>query len=424
MPVTFRVARHPARARRWSDTASVHVTPVNILETACKQQSTKVGRIVQFSISGEGQEGPLYIIPSPNGFMNTVVDAYNEHHMLILRPDDVWLAVLCQFNFFLNGTGRAEQLRAAFVSHESKIFLELSVADDDMGRMARLMTRETEKAVVTVDPTLRAWAEPDFSTTTDHDRTVGAVLIMSTLKEYFTYKRRKRGTCGLPQVTLEGDKSDWEKILGRIEKLKEYGVECVAWYHLLRPVISRLVRAYDAPESLANVEFWERIVHYRPRTCSPSWYTGWINAFGVFSKEGLWIGHALNLQADSVEAPESLTAKEFWVTYAIPERMSHELVLDDTPYHRLGATSVPPAFAEVDVTVQFTVGGPEVECVMVAGTLGTRVGSSGETDSDVSQTGEDDVMRTMSAWYLFTKRELVDGDVYGMELGAKRPRIA
>lgn len=29
--------------------------------------------------------------------------------------------------------------------------------------------------------------------------------------------------CGIPSVTLEGEKSDWENLLLRIDKLKEFG---------------------------------------------------------------------------------------------------------------------------------------------------------------------------------------------------------
>ena len=50
------------------------------------------------------------------------------------------------------------------------------------------------------------------------------------LQAYFSYKCCL--TCGIPQVTLEGTKEDWERILSRLEKLKEYGVETLAWYHL------------------------------------------------------------------------------------------------------------------------------------------------------------------------------------------------
>src|SRR5436190_1799082 len=54
------------------------------------------------------------IIPSfNNGFVGTALRAYNGHHRLILRPDDIWIAILTQFNLFVNA--RAENLRHLFV---------------------------------------------------------------------------------------------------------------------------------------------------------------------------------------------------------------------------------------------------------------------------------------------------------------------
>jgi hypothetical protein len=112
---------------------------------------------------------------------------------------------------------------------------------------------------------------------------------MSTLKAYFEYVFESID-CGIPRVTLEGTKKDWEGILGRLEKLKEYGVETTAWYHLLVPVITRFVRAFDAPKSAANVEFWQQVAHFVPGGSGPSHYSGWISAFCVFDPEGKWIG--------------------------------------------------------------------------------------------------------------------------------------
>jgi hypothetical protein len=48
--------------------------------------------------------------------VHTVILAYNKHHALIIRPDDVWLAILTQISLFVSAN--AELLRASFVAHE------------------------------------------------------------------------------------------------------------------------------------------------------------------------------------------------------------------------------------------------------------------------------------------------------------------
>ncbi|KAL9008753.1 MAG: hypothetical protein Q9180_009471 [Flavoplaca navasiana] len=78
---------------------------------------------------------------------------------------------------------------------------------------------------------------PAFTTTTQTDVVVASILLMGLTQKYFDFKIKLR--CGLPSVTLLGERSDWELILKRTEKLNEYGEEPMEFYKLLRPVISR-----------------------------------------------------------------------------------------------------------------------------------------------------------------------------------------
>jgi hypothetical protein len=114
--------------------------------------------------------------------VHTVIQCYNGHNALVIRPDDVWLAILTQFNFFVNGN--AEQLRKQFVSHEGKKELEIKATGNrytvDFGFMARQMTNLIDENIV--DPALREWILPDFSTTTVNDVTVSSIVMMATLK--------------------------------------------------------------------------------------------------------------------------------------------------------------------------------------------------------------------------------------------------
>jgi hypothetical protein len=244
--------------------------------------------------------------PFRNGFVSTVIRAYNQHHALVIRPDDVWLAILCQFNYFVSAN--AAILRACFVAHDGRRELAITADGDryslNFGLIARRMVDLLEKNVV--DPTLREWATPDFTTTTANDRTVGAILMMATLKEYFGYKVGGLA-CGIPRVTLAGEKSDWVNILGRLEKLKEYGIEAIAWYHLLHPVVARFVAAFDNPASQENVDFWQKVAHQEGGGSMLRFYSGWINAFNAFSQKGAWLGHRLDLVRSSRERREALT---------------------------------------------------------------------------------------------------------------------
>ena len=63
---------------------------------------------------------------SSNAVLRAFVSAYNQHHDIVLSPDDMWMVVCMQFAAYLNEN--AEQLRSLFVEHvEGKI--ELTVQD-------------------------------------------------------------------------------------------------------------------------------------------------------------------------------------------------------------------------------------------------------------------------------------------------------
>jgi hypothetical protein len=234
--------------------------------------------------------------PQQHGLVRTVIDAYNRHHALVLRPDDIWLCILTQFSLFVNGPGRAEALRSQFVHHDGEERLVVRTGGTrytvDFGRMAEQMTTLMEKKLA--DPILRDWIFPSFTTTTSNDTTVASIVMMATFKSYFDYEFVTE--CGIPRVTLLGDRSDWEDILARIERLKEYGPETKTWYRLLQPVLRRFVLSFDEgyAENSENLEFWQRVAHHVGGGSGETTYLrGWIAAFGVFDSNGKWIGGSL-----------------------------------------------------------------------------------------------------------------------------------
>jgi len=64
------------------------------------------------------------ILSAENGFVDAVTTAYNGHHHLVIRPDDVWQAIITQFSFYVNAN--AEKLRNKFVNFEKKENLMVS----------------------------------------------------------------------------------------------------------------------------------------------------------------------------------------------------------------------------------------------------------------------------------------------------------
>ncbi|KAG0000963.1 hypothetical protein BGZ79_005260, partial [Entomortierella chlamydospora] len=182
MPVTFAPSKVPAESFNKYQPNVELLSQESLFKGACYDQYNRSDEILQSSFQG------LYdIAPKSNGFVHTVTEAYNWHRALIIRPDDVWIAILVQLNFFVNGN--AELLRSQFVSHEGQKTLEVQESGNrhtvDFGKMAKDMTAEIDRNIV--DPSLREWILPDFTTTTDNDIIVSSVVMIATMKKYHKY---------------------------------------------------------------------------------------------------------------------------------------------------------------------------------------------------------------------------------------------
>lgn len=332
------------------------------------------------------------ILPQPNGFVHTVIEAYNRHRALIVRPDDVWLAILTQFSFFVNGN--AEALRSAFVAHEGKRELVITAIGNrysvNPGDLACRMTTLMQEHII--DESLREWIMPSFTTTTVTDSATSAIVMMGTMKEYFSYTCCLM--CGIPKVTLEGEKKDWENILHRLERLKKYGVQTIAWYHLLRPVISRFVSAYDNPTSPVNLDFWNKVAHLTSAGSGPTYLSGWITAFCVFNEQGRWQGPKFNENTEN--APDLSLSK-----FALPYPEADHLTLDGFPYPRIDSGDVPCGHTYVDVKLNDN--GQVFDTRFVAGLIGSRISSTGRTQ--IFRAGTRDTVRPVSGWWYFIKGE-------------------
>jgi hypothetical protein len=282
MPVTIELTDH-----RTTSKVLQPVTPSQILERACPGQREEADKILQYNIGGwtGRQDRQFKIVPNEHGFVNTMLSAYTGNYALVIRPDDVWLAVISQLSLYVNANPELLRDEANFVSHEPRKGQSLEIDPNSQplsAQIGELMQRTV------LDPALRDWVLPNFCTSTPNDIAVGSMLWMApTIKKCFipnTETLRR----GIPRVTLEGRQRDWELLLKKLEKLKEYGIPAIAWYHLLYPVVSRLTKSFNDTNSPENLEFWKKVVHGEGFGGRSLKLSGWITAFCVFSSEGKW----------------------------------------------------------------------------------------------------------------------------------------
>ncbi|KAL9593412.1 MAG: hypothetical protein Q9219_007563 [cf. Caloplaca sp. 3 TL-2023] len=350
MPVTIKVSNHLGRP--WIDPPPV-ISTEQLLERSCSATDCK--NVIQSSFDDFSN---TLTCGSNNGFVRACYHAYSNHHHLTLRPEDVWFAILTQLSFYINS--HAEELRSFFVIHEGREELEVieggTINTVDFGPLAVRMTKEMDKHVI--DPDLRQWVMPDFTTTTKTDTVTAAVLMMGAMQEYFSYKMTL--DCGIPSVTLLGGRDDWVKIQDRLDKLPQLGEEPTEFARLLRPVLAHFIRCFESPKSRGARSFWTKVAHENGGS-GAHFLSGWITAFCFWSAKGQCL----------YSAPTGVNDTNSWdPSY----RTSRGCDIDGTLYHRVDTNDIPDGYVSLPVTVDDN--GHTYKCSMVAGLVGIQLSSS------------------------------------------------
>lgn len=342
MPVTLKVANHDGRQWKTPKTTTCD----ELLRHSSSEDYLQSKRIIQTSFDQETLEDD-HVSPSQNGFVRAVYNAYSYHHHLTLRPEDIWFSILSQLGFYVKA--HSEELRPFFVSHKGQKELEVfefgNLDTVSVGDLAVRMTKLIEKNVV--DPELRSWIMPKFSTTTSSDKVVAAVLMMGALQNYFSYKMCL--ACGIPSVTLLGERGDWVSLVNKLDKIPRLGKEPAKFAKLLQPVLKRFVTSFDSPPLRETRDFWGKCVHEIPGGSGPPYLSGWITAFCFWDDKG-----------NPLDAGKRRGCE-----------------LDGVKFYQIDIADIPAGFASVPVTVDDN--GAVYKTNMIAGMVGIGVSSSGKS---------------------------------------------
>lgn len=231
------------------------------------------------------------------GFVDTVFYAYRQHHSLIIRPDDIWTAILIQFSLYVNAN--AEALRHSFVNFEGKKELKVEFRS----RIDRVDIREFIDKILdlinkNIDSTVYDWIQPSFTTTTENDKLTAGVAMMATLQEYFDYEFWGI-VCGIPEAKILGTVEDWKDIRERVKKLKDFELDgktvMAEWSSMLERILNQFVSVKEG--NPPNEEFWKQAIRVDYKlidlVCAKineTHLNGWVTTFSAFTLSGRWRG--------------------------------------------------------------------------------------------------------------------------------------
>lgn len=232
-----------------------------------------------------GSSTPLsngLVYSTSDGFVRGAIDAWAQHQHLVLRPEEVWFSILAQMNLYMGNNAQA--LRGLFVGHAGK--KEIHVTHNDWESVLAQFGYEIQARVKT--DWLLNWITPNFTTSTSTDVLTANVLMMGLMKAYFDYSGSI--VCGLPSVTLLGEKSDWMDLLAKLDHLPDFGVEPAKYAAQLRPVLSRFVQTFGTPDNPEIRLFWRSILYAEQDShlcgAPPFYLSGWLMGFFFWDRDG------------------------------------------------------------------------------------------------------------------------------------------
>lgn len=204
--------------------------------------------------------------------------AFQDHRPLVLSPDIVWLMIVQGVANHINAN--AEALRSKFVRHEGRA--EIVVRRDDFIKGSPEnpwpeVFRAFSKTIGEhVGPAVDLF-RPGFSTTGPVETAAAEVVLLDAMQSYFTYVATSR--CGIPSITLEGTRKDWEAVADRAKAFSNLGLD--RWLSFLSPILGQFVRA---SRGSVDTAFWNSI-YKRHAESGGDVITGWITAFFPYWKD-------------------------------------------------------------------------------------------------------------------------------------------
>lgn len=216
-----------------------------------------------------------------NNLVNAFLTAYNYHLPLVLRAEDIMLAISQVVTTYVNQN--ADALRGKLVAHEGKkaLSVELSSLDwsEFIDRTAALVDANTTTK-------LSKLMRPSFSTMSPVARTVSGLATMSTFKAYFEYTFVL--CCGIPSVVLEGSVEDWVDLRQRYWAIKKELPDLHWWYKFFDRVLDLLVDAKVRGFATSEDKLvWQKCITLEPQgSGGDRLLCGWVHLFAPFQSDG------------------------------------------------------------------------------------------------------------------------------------------
>ncbi|KAF4430536.1 hypothetical protein F53441_13940 [Fusarium austroafricanum] len=223
---------------------------------------------------------------SENSFVWSAIHAYRHNLTLVVRPDEVWLAILAQLGPCLIKYSKSAEMQSSGYDIPMITLEEI--------RDARIRAREMKYHVERklLRPDVKDVLIPRFSKTTYVDITAAAVLLLGNPCEKdqrnVDFKYENSGKMPyIKSVDVQGTEADWAVMITRLSKIQRWdkGTELAEFASRLIPIIQRISVSLKRPHSAQASEFWGSMVKKDWGSTSNT-ITGWLSAFCFWDSNG------------------------------------------------------------------------------------------------------------------------------------------
>lgn len=219
-----------------------------------------------------------------DNFFKCIVEAYVDHHTIVLSPDVIWTLIAQGFSLHINNNPNTPR-----DMNELVMTAAASLHSPNTKWNELLETFDKQIAWSTKDD-LADIMLTDFSSKDEITRIVSQMTFMSSERAYCDFvidHAIEYMSCGIPCITIEGTPDDWRKVMKNTEQLKKYNLDW--WVNDLIPILNEFVMA---SEGKANMDFWKNIVKqkreekFRDESYDATELDGWFLKLMPYTEKG------------------------------------------------------------------------------------------------------------------------------------------
>jgi len=245
-------------------------------EDLCRKFSNRIEHI--------GQLPNMMVDMGTHSFLAGMYLAYSEHRPFTVSPEMIWLLILQGVSAHFNYNSKAVLKYYPHLKNKKELEIinnKVHLGDVDSPWNETISSLVEEMKVYTDEEFLQN-LRPDFSQTSLVEREVCDLMLMHAMKPYFRYAVAIC-ICGIPSIQLEGEESDWDEILTRLDYIKKFDLSW--WIEEIKPLILKIKDSYRKEIS---VDFWRNMfkIHTKEEYGNPKVIDGWITKFYPYDIKG------------------------------------------------------------------------------------------------------------------------------------------